>query len=140
MESEKTLKTIKEDLARMQAHLNNPARYFEQYYGELTMQVDLRREQLVESIFQYSEELLKQINQWKVENLKGAPVVPTAYLQTRIDLCIATAAELDATEMIEEESIQSIRDLVAATKARCESEIREQKVYCLELSKALQLP
>ena len=128
------------DLASVLANLDNPAVYFEQYFGELTMQVDLRREQLVESIFQYSEGLLKQINQWRVESLKSAPVVPTSYLQSRIDLCIATSAQLDATEMIEEESIQSIRDLVAATKSRCGSEIREQKAYCLEVCNALQLP
>jgi len=64
-ESKKLLEDLNRQFREIETFENDPEYYIDEYCRELTLQVDLRREQLFESIGQYSDPLIKQIDEWK---------------------------------------------------------------------------
>jgi len=60
------LRELNENFNEIEAIRKDPENYIFEYFGELTIQVDLRRETLIEDIHNYSDELIQE----KIEKLK----------------------------------------------------------------------
>jgi len=64
-ESKKRLEDLNKQFREIETFQNEPEYFMDEYFVELTRQVDLRRERLFESIGLHSELLIKQIEEWK---------------------------------------------------------------------------
>jgi len=58
---------LNENLKEMETIRKDPENYIYEYFGELTRQVDLRRETLIRDIHEYSDELIQKIEKLKQE-------------------------------------------------------------------------
>jgi len=61
----KIIQDLNNKLKEMEAIRKDPENYISEYFGELTRQVDLRRETLIEDIHKYSDELIQKIEKLK---------------------------------------------------------------------------
>ncbi len=57
----KIIQVLNENLKEIETIRKDPEDYIDEYFGELTRQVDLRRETLIEEIIKYSDELIQKI-------------------------------------------------------------------------------
>jgi len=64
-ESKKLIEDLNKQFREIETFQNEPEYFIDEYFVELTRQVDLRRERLFESIGLHSELLIKQIEEWK---------------------------------------------------------------------------
>jgi len=60
-ENNKIIQDLNKNLREIEAIRKDPDNYISEYFGELTRQVDLRRETLIEDIHKYSDELILMI-------------------------------------------------------------------------------
>jgi len=63
----KIIHDLNENLKEMETIRKDPENYIYEYFGELTRQVDLRRETLIRDIHEYSDELIQKIEKLKQE-------------------------------------------------------------------------
>ncbi len=56
---------LKKNLREIETIQKDPENYIFEYFGELTRQVDLRRENVIREIHKYSDELIHKINKLK---------------------------------------------------------------------------
>ncbi len=75
---------------------DDPEYYIDEYCRELTMQVDLRREQLFERIGNYSDELIQQIDVWKSKLLAKAKENGTKVAENKLKECKARLNHLNS--------------------------------------------
>jgi hypothetical protein len=68
------LRELNENLKEIEAIRKDPENYIHEYFRELTRQVDLRRETLIEDIHKYSDELIQKIEKLKQECLAKSRV------------------------------------------------------------------
>ena len=64
-ESKQKVEDLNRRFREMDTLINEPEYFIDEYFRELTRQVDLRRERLFESIGQHSDLLIGQIEEWK---------------------------------------------------------------------------
>ena len=64
-ESKKLVEDLNKQFRTIETFQNDPEYYIDEYFVELTRQVDLRRERLFESIGLHSELMVQQIGEWK---------------------------------------------------------------------------
>jgi len=65
----KIIQDLNKNMKEMEAIRNDPENYISEYFGELTIQVDLRRETLIEDINKYFDELIQKIEKLKQEGV-----------------------------------------------------------------------
>jgi len=63
----KIIQDLNKNFKETDAIRNNPEDYIHEYFAELTRQVDLQRETLIEGINEYSDELIQKIEKLKQE-------------------------------------------------------------------------
>jgi len=68
------IQDLNKNLKEIEAIRKDPENYISEYFGELTRQVDLRRETLIEDIHKYSDELIQKIEKLKQECLAKSRV------------------------------------------------------------------
>jgi len=61
----KIIQDLNTNLKKIEAIQSDPHNYIAEYFGELTRQVDLRRETLIEDIHKYSDEIIQNIEKLK---------------------------------------------------------------------------
>jgi len=61
----KIIQDLNKNLKEIEAIRKDPENYISEYFGELTRQVDIRRETLIEDIHKYSDELIQKIEKLK---------------------------------------------------------------------------
>jgi len=66
----KTLEDLNKGLKEVETSMNNQESYLSDYFGEITRQVDLRRETVIEDIHDYSNKIIQNINNIKEECLE----------------------------------------------------------------------
>jgi len=66
----KTLDDLNKGLKEVETLINDPESYLSDYFGEITRQVDLRRETVIEDIHDYSNKIIQNIKNMKEECLE----------------------------------------------------------------------
>ncbi len=77
----KIIQDLKKNLKEIELIRKDPEDYIAEYFGELTRQVDLRRDTLIGDIHKYSDELIQ-----KIEKLKQECLVKSTSLSKRLNL------------------------------------------------------
>ena len=133
-ESKKLLEDLNRQFREIETFQNDPEFYIDEYCRELTRQVDLRREQLFESIGQYSERLVMQIDEWKSGLLTKAKKNCTRIGEQKVKECKARLGqlnlmfetlEIDNTKMEEILNLKASKDLEKLLKSIAEEHRRE---------------
>jgi len=65
----KIIQDLNENLREIETIQKDPENYISEYFGELTRQVDLRRETLIRDIHKYSDELIQKIEKLKQDSV-----------------------------------------------------------------------
>jgi len=86
---------------------NDPEYYIDEYCRELTRQVDLRREQLFDTIRQYSNLLVLQINEWKRGLLTRAKEEGSMVAEEKLKMCKVRLGQLNS--MFENFNLEEIK-------------------------------
>ena len=129
--------TVNEEYARLQQTLlRSNSVHRDEYFRELTRQVDLRREQIIEGIHDYSDSLLKQIDEWKRQPGEVKTFSPCPRLRQRIDLCRQKVEDLNEAHQHPSRvpsycgfPTGKMLDLLAVTSEECELSLLDNKVY-----------
>ncbi len=105
---------MNENLKEIEAIQKDPENYISEYFGELTRQVDLRREILIEDILKYSDELIQ-----KIEKLKKD--------------CVAKSKESMKTSknIMSEKKPKELSDLMGPVLKQYKLELQGKKYYKL---------
>jgi len=110
----KILQDLNENLKEIESIQKDPESYISEYFGELTRQVDLRRETLIEDIHKYSDELIQ-----KIEKLKQDCVAKSK-----------EAMEISENVMSEKKS-KELSDLMGPVLKHYKFELQGKKCYKL---------
>jgi len=113
----KIIQNLNNNLKEIEAIRKDPKNYVGEYFGELTRQVDLRRETLIEDIHKYSDELIQ-----KIEKLKQD--------------CVAKSKEAIKTSevMMSENKSEELNDLMGPVLKRFKFEQQGKKYYKLVIN------
>jgi len=113
----KIIQNLNNNLKEIEAIRKDPKNYIGEYFGELTRQVDLRRETLIEDIHKYSDELIQ-----KIEKLKQD--------------CVAKSKEAIKTSevMMSENKSEELNDLMGPVLKRFKFEQQGKKYYKLVIN------
>jgi hypothetical protein len=108
------IQDLKKNLKEIEAIRKDPENYISEYFGELTRQVDLRRETLIEDIHKYSDELIQ-----KIEKLKQD--------------CVAKSKEAmkASKKIMSEKKSKELSDLMGPILKQYKIELQGQKYYKL---------
>jgi len=137
----KIIHDLNKNLKEMETIQNDPENYIFEYFGELTRQVDLRRETLIEDIHKYSDELIQKIEKLKqdcVAKLKEASKI-TDDLDTingKMNVLKSTfnSLEIDDTkleEIMSKKKSKEVSDLMEPVLKQCKYELQGKKYYKL---------
>ncbi len=105
---------------------DDPEYYIDEYCRELTMQVDLRREQLFERIGNYSDELIQQIDVWKSKLLAKAKENGTKVAENKLKECKTRLNQLNSIfESLAFENIK-MEEIMSQKKSKELAELLKQ--------------
>jgi len=135
----KILQDLNKNLKKIEAIRKDPDNYICEYFGELTRQVDLRRETLVEDIHKYSDELIQKIERLKQECMdksKEASKITDelATIKTKInDLnSMFNSLEIDDNkieEIMSQKKSKGLSDLMRPVLEKYKLELQGKKYY-----------
>jgi len=110
----KIIQDLNENLKEIEAIRNDPDNYISEYFGELTRQVDLRRETLIEDIQKYSDELIQKIQKLKQD-------------------CVTKSKEVmkNSEIIISQKKSKELDDLMGPVLERYKFELQGKKYYKL---------
>jgi len=110
----KIIQDLNENLKEIETIRKDPDNYIAEYFGELTRQVDLRRETLIEDIHKYSDVLIQKIEKLKQE-------------------CLAKSKNAMKTseDMISQKKYKEMSDLMGPVLKQYKFELQRQKYYKL---------
>jgi len=95
-ETKKRLEDLNKQFREIEAFRNDPEYFIDEYFVELTRQVDLRRERLFESIGLHSDLMITQIEEWKSGVLTRAKENGTRINKERAEECKARLGQLNS--------------------------------------------
>ncbi len=107
VESKKLLEDLNMQFIEIETFRNDPEYYIDEYCRELTRQVDLRREQLFDTIRQYSNLLVLQINEWKRGLLTRAKEEGSMVAEEKLKMCKVRLGQLNS--MFENFNMEEIK-------------------------------
>ncbi len=140
----KIIQDLNEKLKEIVAIRNDPANYIHEYFDELTRQVDLRRETLIEDIHKYSDELVQNIEKLKQDCV--AKSKETTKITVELETIKVKINELNSTlnsseiydiklkEMMSKKKSKELGDLLGPVLKQCKFEIQGKKYYKLTTS------
>jgi len=117
-EYNKIFQDLNRNLKEIELIRNDPVNYIAEYFGELTRQVDLRRETLIEDIHKYSDKLIQ-----KIEKLKQDCVVKSKN------------AMKTSEDMISQKKSKEMSDLMGPVLKQFKFELQGKKYYKLLTNK-----
>jgi len=128
----KIIQDLNKNLREIEAIRKDPDNYISEYFGELTRQVDLRRETLIEDIHKYSDELIQKIEKLKLDCVaksKEASKITDELdmIKTKINGLNSTFDSLEVDDI----RIEEINDLVEPALKRYKFELQGKKYYKL---------
>jgi hypothetical protein len=136
-----TLADLNTKLKEFEEINNDPENYISEYFGELTRQVDLRRETLIKDIHHHSDELLQNIDRLKEEcvaNSKKATKIKDSInaIKTKMNILNQTFDTLDMDELKHEEILsqrksKEVSDLLEPVLKYYKMELQGKKDYKL---------
>jgi len=106
-ESKKLLDDLNRQLREIETLQDDPEYFIDECCRELTRQVDLRRKQLFETIGNYSDLLVQQIDEWKSVLLTRAKENGTRVDEEKLEECKARLGQLNS--MIESLEFNNIK-------------------------------
>ena len=95
-ESKKLVEDLNKQFRAIETFRNDPEYFIDEYFVELTRQVDLRRERLFESIGLHSDLMVQQIGEWKSGLLTRAKENSTRIDEERTKECKARLNKLNS--------------------------------------------
>jgi len=95
-ETKKRLEDLNKQFREIEAFRNDPEYFIDEYFVELTRQVDLRRERLFESVGLHSELMITQIEEWKSGVLTRAIENGTRINKERAEECKGRLGQLNS--------------------------------------------
>jgi len=95
-ETKKRLEDLNKQFREIENFRNEPEYFIDEYFVELTRQIDLRKERLFESIALHSELMIKQIEEWKSEVLTRVKENDTRINEKRADECKERLGQLNS--------------------------------------------
>jgi len=103
---------LNRNLKEIELIRKDPENYISEYFGELTRQVDLRRETMIRDIYEYSDELIQ-----KIEKLKQD--------------CIAKSkiAMKTSEDMMSQKKLKELNDLMGPVLKLLKFELQGKKYY-----------
>jgi len=125
-------------MKEMEAIRNDPDDYIHEYCGELTRQVDLRRETLIEEIYIYSNKLIQDIEKLKQECLakskEATKIKDLATIKAKMsDLnAMFNSLEIDdkkLEEIMSKKKSNELNDLMAPVLRQIKFELQGEKYH-----------
>jgi len=137
----KTLQNLNENLKEIESIRKDPENFITEYFGELSRQVDLRRETLIEDIHKYSDELIQKIEKLKQdcvaksnEETKITDVLDTTKAKINDLNSMFNSLEIDdikLEEIMSQKKSKEIKDLVRPALNQYMFELQGKKYYKL---------
>jgi len=137
----KIIRDLNKNLKEIETIRKDPENYISEYFGELTRQVDLRRETLIEDIHKYSDELIQKIERLKQdcvaksnEETKITDVLDTAKAKINDLNLMFNSLEIDDIKLEEinsQKKSKEIKDLVRPALNQYMLELQCKKYYKL---------
>jgi len=130
---------LNKNLREIESIRKDPDNYISEYFGELTRQVDLRRETLIEDIHKYSDELIQKIEKLKQECV--AKSKEASRITDELDMIKTKINDLNSTfnslevddirieEIMSQKKSKEINDLVEPALKRYKFELQGKKYY-----------
>jgi len=143
-ESKKLIEDLNKQFREIETFRNDPEYFIGEYFEELTRQVDLRREQLFESIALHSDLMVKQIEEWKSGILIRAKENGTRIDEDKSKKCKArldhlnsmfASLEIDNNKMEEitnQKESKELEELLKQLAEEYKKEILEGKTFELK--------
>jgi len=137
----KIIQDLNKNLKEIESIRTDPENYISEYFGELTRQVDLRRETLIEDIHKYSDELVQ-----KIEKLKQDCVTKSkeaTKITDELDTIKAKINDLNSTfnsleiddikleEIMSQKKSKELNDLMGPVLEQYKFELQGKKYYKL---------
>jgi len=132
---------LKKNLREIETIQKDPENYIFEYFGELTRQVDLRRETLIEDIHKYSDELIQKIEKLKkdcaAKSMKASIITDElATIETKMnDLnSMFNSLEIDdikLEEIMSKKKSKELNDLMGPVLKQYKLELQGKKYYKL---------
>jgi len=143
-ELKKLLEDLNKQFREIETFQNDPEYYIDEYCRELTRQVDLRREQLFESIGQYSDLLVMQIDKWKSGLLTKAKEKGARVGEVKFEECKARLGQLNSMfesleidnnkleEILNQKASKELADLLKPMAEEYRRELMGRKTFELK--------
>jgi len=114
----KIIQDLNYNLKEIETIRKDPDNYICEYFGELTRQVDLRRETIIENIHKYSDEIIQNIEKLKQD-------------------CVAKSkgAMVTSEDMISQKKSKEMSDLMGPVLKQFKFELQGKKYYKLITNK-----
>jgi len=134
----KLLQDLNKNMKEMEAIRNDPEDYIHEYFGELTRQVDLRRETLIEDIHKYSDEIIQNIEKLKQECLakskEATKIKDLATIKAKMNELnsMFDSLEIDdikLEEIMSKKKSKVLNDLMGPILMQYKSELQGKKHY-----------
>ena len=147
-DSRKLIEDLNKDLREIESCIgNDPATFIYDYFGELSRQVDLRRETLIKGIHEHSDTLIQKIARLKEECMANEGM-EECKLKSKIpiDVCKAKLEELNAMfstfkmddrkveEILTQKISKGLQEMMEPIRKDYESELLGGKSYKLAIS------
>jgi len=138
-EYHKLLQDLNKNLKEIEMIQKDPDNYIYEYFSELTRQVDLRRETLIEDIHKYSDELIQKIEKLRKECM--AKSKETTKLTQDLSTIKAKLDELNSMfnsleiddikldEIMSKKKSKELSDLMAPVLRQIKFELQGEKYY-----------
>jgi len=137
----KIIQDLNENLKEIEVIRNAPENYISEYFGELTRQVDLRRETLIEDIHKYSDELIKKIEKLKqdcvakskeaIENTDDLDTIRGKLKDLNSMFDSLEIDDIKLEEIMSKKKSKELNDLMDPVLKQYKLELHEKKYYKL---------
>jgi len=137
---QKIIQDLNKNLKEMEAIRNDPENYIPEYFGELTRQVDLRRDTLIGDIHKYSDELIQKIEKLKQECLvkskEATKIKDLATIKAKMNELnsMFNSLEIDdikLEEIMSKKKSKELNELMGPVLKQCKYELQGKKYYKL---------
>jgi len=140
-EYNKIIQDLNKKLKEIETIRNDPEDHISEYFGELTRQVDLRRETMIRDIHKYSDELIQKIKRLKQdcvaksnEALETTNVLETIKAKMNDLHSTFNSLQIDDSkleEIMSQKQSKELSKLMGLVLKRCKFEVQGKKYYRL---------
>ena len=128
-------KDLNKKISELESIQKDPDNYIYEYFSELTRQVDIRREILIEEIHNYSADLIQRIDKAKGECMamsKKATEITGSIEEIKTEL--SNLNSMFSTKEMEDMKRQEVSELIEQALVKWKLELQYNKEYSLTTS------